>query len=313
MELTLNIILLLVGITILVWGANKFVDHASVIAKHLGVGDLVIGLTLIAAGTSAPEVFVGISAVLNGNEDIALGTAIGSNISNIALIFGVSCLYFNAVSKTHLWNLMPFGLSVLLLGIALVDGTISFSESTGFVGLFMIFMYILMKTDGVPDEENAEVSEFTKSLFLSMVGLVGLMVGASMSVIYAEMTALLLGIPKLIIGLTIIALGTSLPELAATVAALKKGRHQMVVGNIIGSNVLNLVFVIPIIGFFGSIQLSPIVMERDFTILAILSLVFILLAISLTKLKFRRSLYIASGVILVSSYAIYIATLSGVV
>ena len=115
MELTINIILLLAGITILVWGANKFVDHASVIAKHLGVGDLVIGLTLIAAGTSAPEVFVGISAVLNGNEDIALGTAIGSNISNIALIFGVSCLYFNAASKTHLWNLMPFALTVSCL------------------------------------------------------------------------------------------------------------------------------------------------------------------------------------------------------
>ena len=313
MELTLNIILLLVGITVLVWGANKFVDHASVIAKYLGVGDLVIGLTLIAAGTSAPEVFVGISAVLNGNEDIAIGTAIGSNISNIALIFGVSCLYFNAVSKTHLWNLMPFGLSVLLLGITLIDGMISFGESTGFVVLFIIFMYILMKTDGVPDEENAEVSEYTKSLFLSMVGLVGLMVGASMSVIYAEMTAELLGIPKLIIGLTIIALGTSLPELAATVAALKKGRHQMVVGNIIGSNVLNLVFVIPIIGFFGSVQLSTLVMERDFSILAILSLAFILLAISLSKLKFKRSLYVTAGIILVSCYALYIVTLSGVV
>ena len=144
MELTINIILLLVGITILVWGANKFVDHASVIAKHLGVGDLVIGLTLIAAGTSAPEVFVGISAVLNGNEDIALGTAIGSNISNIALIFGVSCLYFNAASKTHLWNLMPFGLTVFLLGLTLADGTISFNESMGFVGLFMLFMYTCM-------------------------------------------------------------------------------------------------------------------------------------------------------------------------
>ena len=177
----------------------------------------------------------------------------------------------------------------------------------------MLFMYILLKTDGVPDEEGSEVSEFTKSLFLSMVGLVGLMVGASMSVIYAEMTALLLGVPKLIIGLTIIALGTSLPELAATVAALKKGRHQMVVGNIIGSNVLNLVFVIPIIGFFGSVQLSPAVMERDFSILAILSLAFILLAAALTKLKFNRSLYVAAGIILVSSYAIYIATLAGVV
>lgn len=313
MELILNILLLLVGITILVWGANKFVDHVSVIAKHLGVGDLVIGLTLIAAGTSAPEVFVGISAVLNGNEDIALGTAIGSNISNIALIFGVSCLYLNAASKTHLWNLMPFGLTVLLLGLTLADGMISYSESIGFVVLFMLFMYILMKTDDVPDEEDSEASEFTKSLFLSMVGLVGLIAGANISIVYAESTALLLGISELIIGLTIIALGTSLPELAATVAALKKGKHQMVVGNIIGSNVLNLVFVIPIIGFFGSVQLSPVVMERDFNILAILSLAFILLAVALTKLKFSKSLYVAAGIILVSSYTLYIATLSGIV
>ena len=313
MELTINIILLLAGIIILVWGANKFVDHASVIAKHLGVGELVIGLTLIAAGTSAPEVFVGISAVLNGNEDIALGTAIGSNISNIALIFGVSCLYLNTSSKTDLWNLMPFGLVVLLLGLTLIDGMISINESMGFVGLFMLFMFVLLKTDGVPDEENSEISEFTKSLFLSMVGLIGLIAGANISIIYAESSALLLGISELVIGLTIIALGTSLPELAATVAALKKGRHQMVVGNIIGSNVLNLVFVIPIIGFFGSVQLSPVVLQRDFSILSILSLAFILLAVSLTKLKFRRGLYMTAGVILISSYVLYIATLSGVI
>ena len=313
MELTINIILLLAGIIILVWGANKFVDHASVIAKHLGVGELVIGLTLIAAGTSAPEVFVGISAVLNGNEAIALGTAIGSNISNIALIFGVSCLYLNTSSKTDLWNLMPFGLVILLLGLTLIDGMISINESMGFVGLFMLFMFVLLKTDGVPDEETSEISEFTKSLFLSMVGLIGLIAGANISIIYAESTALLLGISELVIGLTIIALGTSLPELAATVAALKKGRHQMVVGNIIGSNVLNLVFVIPIIGFFGSVQLSPVVLQRDFSILSILSLAFILLAVSLTKLKFRRGLYMTAGVILISSYVLYIATLSGVI
>ena len=313
MELTINIILLLAGIIILVWGANKFVDHASVIAKHLGVGELVIGLTLIAAGTSAPEVFVGISAVLNGNEDIALGTAIGSNISNIALIFGVSCLYLNTSSKTDLWNLMPFGLVVLLLGLTLIDGMISINESMGFVGLFMLFMFVLLKTDGVPDEETSEIIEFTKSLFLSLVGLIGLIAGANISIVYAESTALLLGISELVIGLTIIALGTSLPELAATVAALKKGRHQMVVGNIIGSNVLNLVFVIPIIGFFGSVQLSPVVLQRDFSILSILSLAFILLAVSLTKLKFRRGLYMTAGVILISSYVLYIATLSGVI
>ena len=313
MELAINIILLLIGISILVWGANKFVDHASIIAKHLGISDLVIGLTLIAFGTSAPEIFVGISAVLNGNEDIALGTAIGSNISNIALIFGVSCLYFNVASKTQLWNLLPFALSVILLGLTLVDGSISFDESLGFVGLFMLFMFVLLKTDGILEEENTNSTEFGKSLILSMIGLGGLIAGANIAIIYAENTALLLGIPELIIGLTIIALGTSLPELAATVAALRKGKHQMVVGNIIGSNVFNLVFVIPIIGFFGSVQLSSIVLERDFYILASLSLVFILLAFALTKLQFKRALFATAGIVLVSSYVLYMGVLSGIV
>ena len=240
MELTINIILLLAGIIILVWGANKFVDHASVIAKHLGVGELVIGLTLIAAGTSAPEVFVGISAVLNGNEDIALGTAIGSNISNIALIFGVSCLYLNTSSKTDLWNLMPFGLVVLLLGLTLIDGMISINESMGFVGLFMLFMFVLLKTDGVPDEEPSEISEFTKSLFLSMVGLIGLIAGANISIVYAESTALLLGISELVIGLTIIALGTSLPELFTSIYAAYKHETKLAIGNLLGSNIFNI-------------------------------------------------------------------------
>ena len=313
MELALNFTQLLLGIIILVWGANKFVDHSSVIAKHLGINDLVIGLTLIAAGTSAPEIFVAISAVINGNEDIAFGTAIGSNISNIALIFGVSCLYLNTASKTHLSNLFPFGLSILMLGLIIVDGMISFSESLGLVGLFMVFMYILLKTEGVPEEDKSEPAAFTKSLFLSMVGLAGLIAGANISIIFAENTAFLLGISELIIGLTIMALGTSLPELAATVAALRKGRHQMVVGNIIGSNVLNLVFVLPIIGFFGTIQISQTVLQRDFYILLVLSIVFIFLAYTLTKLRFVKSLYMTSGILLISSYIFYIGILAGVV
>jgi cation:H+ antiporter len=313
MELATNISLLLLGIAILVWGANKFVDHASVIAKHMGISDLVIGLTLIAFGTSAPEIFVGISSIINQNEEIALGTAIGSNISNIALIFGVSCLYLTGPSKTQLWNFVPFGLSVILLGLTLVDGKISFNESMGFVGILMIFMFVLFKTDGLAEEDSLDSSEFGHSLLVSLIGLVALIAGANIAVIYAENTALLLGVPQLIIGLTIIALGTSLPELAATIVALKKGKHQMVVGNIIGSNVFNLVFIIPMIGFFGSVELSPIVMQRDFYILLALSMVFILLAVALTKLKFRKNIFSISGVLLIASYVLYISALSGIV
>ena len=313
MELATNISLLLLGISILVWGANKFVDHASVIAKHMGISDLVIGLTLIAFGTSAPEIFVGISSIINQNEEIALGTAIGSNISNIALIFGVSCLYLTGPSKTQLWNFVPFGLSVILLGLTLVDGKISFNESMGFVGILMIFMFVLFKTDGLAEEDSEDSSEFGHSLFVSLIGLVALIAGANIAVIYAENTALLLGVPQLIIGLTIIALGTSLPELAATIVALRKGKHQMVVGNIIGSNVFNLVFIIPMIGFFGSVELSPMVMQRDFYILLALSVVFILLAVVLTKFQFRKNIFSISGVVLIASYVLYISALSGIV
>jgi len=313
MVLATNISLLLLGILILVWGANKFVDHASVIAKHIGISDLVIGLTLIAFGTSAPEIFVGISSIINQNEEIALGTAIGSNISNIALIFGVSCLYLTGPSKTQLWNFVPFGLSVILLGLTLVDGKISFNESMGFVGILMIFMFVLFKTDGLAEEDSLDSSEFGHSLLVSLIGLVALIAGANIAVIYAENTALLLGVPQLIIGLTIIALGTSLPELAATIVALKKGKHQMVVGNIIGSNVFNLVFIIPMIGFFGSVELSPVVMQRDFYILLALSMIFIFLAVALTKLRFRKNIFSISGVVLIASYVLYISALSGII
>ena len=200
-----------------------------------------------------------------------------------------------------------------MLGLIIVDGKISFNESLGLVGLFVLFMYILLRTEGIPEEEKSEPSALSKSFFLSTVGLVGLIAGANISIIFAENTALLLGISELIIGLTIMALGTSLPELAATVAALRKGRHQMVVGNIIGSNVLNLVFVLPIIGFFGTMQISQTVLQRDFYILLILSIVFILLAITLTKLRFIKSLYIVSGILLIFSYFFYIATLAGII
>ena len=315
MELPLNIFLLLCGITFLVWGANKFVDHSSSIAKHLGISDLVIGLTLVAFGTSAPEIFVGISGVINGNEEIAFGNIIGSNIANIGLIFGVTCLYFNAPSKTQLLNFIPFSLSIILLGFSLRDGTISFSESVGFIVLLILFMYVSLKTKSLDDGEPFKASNInmSMSIILALIGLIALFIGSGVTIHYAEKTAILFGVPQIIIGLTIIALGTSLPELAAAVVALGKGKHQMVVGNIIGSNVLNLVFVIPIIGFFGSINISPVVMERDFYILSAMSIIFIILAIVLTKMEFRKSIFSISGIFLISSYMLYLSVLSGII
>ena len=315
MELAHNVFFLLAGITILIWGANKFVDHSGIIAKHLGISDLVIGLTLVAFGTSAPEIFVGISGVINGNEEIAFGNVIGSNIANIGLIFGVACFYFNAPSKTQLLNFIPFSLSIILLGFSLIDGTISFSESVGFIVLLMLFMYILLKTKSLDDGEPFKASNInmSMSIIFALIGLIALFVGSGIAIHYAEKTAIFFGVPQIIIGLTIIALGTSLPELATAITALRKGKHQMVVGNIIGSNVFNLVFVIPIIGFFGSINISPFVMGRDFYILSAMSIIFIILAIALTKMEFKKSIFSVSGIFLISSYILYLSVLSGII
>ncbi len=283
-------------------------------------GGSITAILINAPGTPAASCTVldGYPMAKKGEAKRALDMALYSScvadfISNIALIFGVSCLYLTGPSKTQLWNLMPFGLSVVLLGLTLADGAISVNESMGFVGILMIFMFVLFKTDGLAEEDSSGSNEFGRSLFMSLIGLVALVAGANIAVIYAENTALLLGVPKLIIGLTIIALGTSLPELAATIATLRKGKHQMVVGNIIGSNVFNLVFIIPMIGFFGSVELSPMVMQRDFYILLALSMIFILLAVVLTKLQFRKNIFSISGVVLIASYVLYISALSGII
>ena len=315
MELAHSVFFLLAGITILIWGANKFVDHSGSIAKHLGISDLAIGLTLVAFGTSAPEIFVGISGVINGNEEIAFGNVIGSNIANIGLIFGVTCFYFNSPSQTQLLDFIPFSLSVILLGFSLIDGTISLSESIGFIVLLMLFMYVLLKTKSLDDGEPFKASNINMSMSIiyALIGLIALFVGSGIAIHYAEKTAIFFGVPQIIIGLTIIALGTSLPELATAITALRKGKHQMVVGNIIGSNIFNLVLVIPIIGFFGSININPFVMERDFYILSAMSIIFIILAIALTKIEFRKSIFSVSGIFLISSYILYLSVLSGII
>jgi len=315
-SLAYSILLLLIGITCLIWGANKFVDHSGVIAKHLGISDFAIGLTLVAFGTSAPEIFVGISGVIDGNEDIAFGNIIGSNIANIGLIFGVTCFYFNAPSKTQLLNFIPFSLSIILLGFSLIDGTISFSESVGFILLLILFMYVLFKTksldDGEPFEASAHIN-IGKNISWVILSLILVIWGSDLVIHYAGKIAKIFDVPQIIIGLTIIALGTSLPELATAIAALKKGKHQMVVGNIVGSNVFNLVFVIPIIGFFGSINISPVEMGRNFYILSAMSIIFIILVIVLTKMEFRKGIFSISGIFLISSYILYLSVLSGII
>ena len=263
MDFLINFLGLVASLAVLIWGADKFVDNSSLIAKKIGVSELTIGLTIVALGTSAPEIFVGISSVLNNSESIAMGAVVGSNISNIALIFGVSCIGISFLpKKTPIIQLMPFLVAGLILGYVLIDLNVSKFDGILLLLSFCYFLYVInanRNTQTLIDEQQDKNNSIT--LIFLTIGLISLIFGSRYAVIYAEKIAILLNISELIIGLTIIAIGTSLPELAATISAVLKKKTDMVVGNVIGSNVLNITLVVPIIGFFSNVKLDQVLLN----------------------------------------------------
>ena len=316
MDFLINFLALGASLAILIWGADKFVDSSSLLAKKLGINELTIGLTVVALGTSAPEIFVGISSVLNQSENIAMGAVVGSNISNIALIFGVSCIGIALKPKeTPIIQLAPFLLSAAVLGITLHDLKVSIIDSILLLIVFLYFLYVIINNKSeahinVP-LENEDQNKSITLLFLT-IGLIALIFGSRYAVIYAEKIAILLDISELIIGLTIVAIGTSLPELAATISAIMKKKTDMVVGNVIGSNVLNITLVVPIIGFFSNVQLGQVLFSRDYFFMSIATIIFTLVVIiyskniSLTKIRFM-------GVLFLIGYLGYILKLSNLI
>ena len=312
MELMINFLGLVASLTLLIWGADKFVDNSSLVAKKIGVSELTIGLTIVALGTSAPEIFVGISSVLNNSESIAMGAVVGSNISNIALIFGVSCIGMSFLpKKTPIIQLMPFLVSAGVLGYVLIDLYVSMLDGTLLLIAFFYFLYVINanKNTQTNIDEDQNKSSLVTLIFLT-VGLIALILGSRYAVIYAEKIALFLNISELIIGLTIIAIGTSLPELAATISAVLKKKTDMVVGNVIGSNVLNITLVVPIIGFFSNVQLDEVLLGRDYLIMIIATLLFMLVVLIYSTKIFSITIIRFIGVLFVSGYILYLLSLS---
>ena len=310
---------LILSIGVLVWGADKFVDNAALVAKKLGLSELTIGLTIVALGTSAPEIFVGISSVLSGTEEIALGTVIGSNISNIALIFGVSCIGLSAIpKKTPPIQFFAFLLSALVLTFALFDLQISIFESVSLLFVFIIFTYITFKFRSDDDNfleevDNANDLKTSNTLGMLVIGLIALILGSKYAVLHAKEIAIMLSVSELVIGLTIVAIGTSLPELAATISAILKKKNDMVVGNVIGSNVLNITLVVPIIGFFSNVTLSQNILSRDILTMIAATILFIVVATTYSS-KFssvKATKFI--GVFFVSGYLLYILLVSNII
>lgn len=269
----LTYILFIIGFVFLIKGADFLVSGSGSIARKLGISPLVIGLTIVSFGTSAPELVVNIMASLDGNADIAIGNIIGSNIANILLILGVAAaIYPIKVKNSTAFKEIPFSLLAVVVLFFLVNdrmldgGTIDLlSRIDGLVLLsfFIIFMYYVfsLALNGrkkLDDEDEIEELPYIKAIFLCIAGLLGLFFGGEWIVNGAVFVAESLNISKAVIGLTIIAFGTSLPELATTVVAARKKQTDMAIGNVVGSNIFNIFWILGL-----SSTINPIPFNAD--------------------------------------------------
>ena len=263
----LDIILLVVGFIILIKGADIFVDGASSIAGNFKISKMLIGLTIVAFGTSAPEFAVSVKSLISGNGDIVLGNVIGSNILNILLILGISSLFHflnvknNTVKKELPITLLITTLFAVLLSDHLFDSNITnaFTRSDGIVLLlfFLVFIYYLisMARNKIDDDQNEKYMPIVKSIIYTIIGLICIIVGSNFVVDSASSLAAIIGISEKMISLTVIAFGTSLPELVTSVTATKKGEYDIAIGNVVGSNIFNIGMVIGLpIAIFGGIS-----------------------------------------------------------
>lgn len=279
MEILFASLIFFIGLGVLITGAEIFIHHSSQLGVKLGVSDVVIGITLVALGTSIPEIFVSVSSIINDAPAIALGNSIGSNISNIAIIYGISLFWL--ASKTlniSLRNIFILILSVLIAGWSLYDLTITVSDSIVFIALFILFVLNLFREKPEESPENNHKDEsLLKVSTLIILSLILLGVGSELTVRGGVDLATGLGIPDAVIGLTMVAIGTSLPELAASISALRRSKGNMVVGNIVGSNILNIVLIFPIIGIGSTVVFDEEIFSRDFMVMSVLTAAFILL------------------------------------
>jgi cation:H+ antiporter len=266
----IEIILLFAGFIVLIKGADFLVNGASSIARKLEVSDLVIGLTVVAFGTSTPELFVNLIASVGGNTSITLGNIVGSTIANILLILGISAIIFPlTVKRGTVWKEIPLSLlAAILLAILGNDRFIDHGEFSSFtridglvfLSFFIIFMYysfsIAKAIEGMNEYVPTQQYSLAKSVFLVLAGLIGLTIGGRWIVEGAIFVALTLGLSKSFVGLTIVAVGTSLPELATSAMAAYRKNVEIAVGNVVGSNIFNIFFVLGI-----SSVIKPIPLE----------------------------------------------------
>lgn len=304
----LSVLLVVLGFVLLIKGADMFVDGASKVAQKLKVPLIVIGLTIVAFGTSAPEAAISITSACKNEAGIAVGNVIGSNIMNILVILGISALFAAVpVKKTTFKYEIPFTIviSIVLLLLGL-DNEITLFDAIILIVFFAAFFAYLIFLSKKGDSSSDEVEPLTekdtvpKMILFIIIGLLAIVLGSDFTVTGASEIAALLNVDSRIIGLTIVAFGTSLPELVTSVTAAKKGCTDIAIGNIIGSNIFNILFVV---GLSGLVSPSPIAFRPDFIIDGIIAIASVILLFILVAKN--KKLGKGSGIIMLSCYAAY--------
>ncbi len=303
MEILLQVVLLAVGFFMLVKGADWFVDGAAGIAGKFGIPQLVVGLTIVAMGTSAPEAAVSITAAMGGSADITIGNVVGSNIMNVLVILGLSAVIVAIpVAKSTVKIEMPYmiGVTVLLLILGVTGNEIVLWEGIVLWAAFILYLgYLLyMALKNKEEEEEEESKPIWKLLLFTVIGVVLVVWGSDVTVDAASKIAETMGMSERFIGLTIVAFGTSLPELCTSVVAAKRGKADLAIGNIVGSNIFNILFVV------GTTALiTPVAFVSAF---AVDTIVAIATAVLLWLCVFRKQrLNRVGGAIMLVCYAAY--------
>ena len=285
---------ILFGLILLVWSADRFIEGAAATAKHLGMPSLLIGMVIIGFGTSAPELAVSAMAAMDGNPGLALGNGYGSNITNIAVIVGITALIAPiAVHSQVLRKELPLLLALTFVaGYQLIDGELSRMDGWVLLAVFFvvmgwsIFQGIRGKSDPLAGDVDSEMIDhpmpLNKAVMWLIIGLALLLVSSRMLVWGAVFIAQSLGISDLVIGLTVVAIGTSLPELASALAAVKKNEHDLILGNIIGSGIFNTLAVVGLAATIQPLAVESIVLYRDWTLMTALTFGLMFMGFGLT-------------------------------
>lgn len=302
-----DIIFIVLGVTLVLWGADRLTEGASSLARRMNVPEMIIGLTIVAAGTSAPELFVSLVSALKGTPDMAVGNVVGSNTMNAMLIVGCAAAVAPMViSRSTVRKDIPFAIGATLLLMALTyDGTLSWVDGIILLAGFAAFMvYTLRQAKAGSSEEEATATNMKtgKAVLYLIGGLAGLVVGSNVFVDHASNLAFALGISEAVVGLTVVAGGTSLPELATSVVAARKGQSAIAIGNVIGSNVFNILMILGLTGVICPLEIEGITLVDQAVMLVSIVLVWL----------FSRTRYTVErweGVLLVAGYAAYLAWL----